>query len=124
MTDPRFVQQALAALEYQTARADAAEAQAAGWKRQADDWRELFDAEHRRAELLKSATGDRAEASQDLKLANKLLADQHAEDKAFIAAQDERIRKLEASRFRWAIGGAAVGGGACLLSTVPNIFGR
>jgi murein tripeptide amidase MpaA len=120
--DPRFLQSVLAALQYQTARADEAERQRDGWHKQAGEWEALYNSANARGDLLKSATEDRKESGQDRSFALALMTKQHEEDKAFIAEQDARIRKLEASRFRWGIGGAAIGATICAAATVPNIF--
>lgn len=78
---------------------------------------------------MKSAGGDRKEAFEQTSFAAALLTKQHDEDKSFIREQDERIRSLEKSRFKFALIAPVVsfgaGYGTCALqSAFPNGFGR
>lgn len=122
VNNPQALQQILAALEFQTKRADAAEARSAEWQRQADEWKGLYSSEKERADLLKQATGERRDAQAQTAFAVQLLRDQHADDKLEIARQNDRIRSLERSRFKWAVGGFVLGGGTCAAATIPNVF--
>jgi hypothetical protein len=116
------VQTILAALKYQTERADEAEKQRDGWKKQSDEWRGLYDDETKRSALLKGATVDRKEAFDQTSFAAALLTKQHEEDKGFIREQNDYIRKLETSRFKFAIGGIGLGLGTCAAAVIPSLF--
>jgi hypothetical protein len=96
LNDPeaaRFVETILADAQYQKARADSAEAQVQGWKKQAGEWKGLFDDATARAELLKGATVDRKEAGDSCMVAVKSYQDQ-------VAASDKRIAQLEADLYK------------------------
>lgn len=108
----------------ETARADSAEKLADGWKRQAVEWRGLYEDETKRSGLLKGATEDRKEQGQDLKTANFFLQEQHADDKLTIRDLNAEVRSLRKSRFSWALKGAGVGALTCVAATAPNVFGR
>lgn len=123
-SDPRAVQQLLAALEFQTKRAENAERERDGWKQQADAWQGLYNAERDRSALLTSANADRREAQEAQRFAVSLLQTQHEEDKSRINLLDAENTALRKSRVKWAFKGAAVGFGTCAASTVPNVFGR
>lgn len=129
LDDPRFVQQLLVDLAYQQARADSAEQKAEGWKKQATDWKQLYEDETKRSSLLKGAGEDRKDAQGYLNIAVATLTAQHNEDKAFIAEQNTYIRGLEKSRFKFALVAPVVsfgaGYGACALQNAfPGTFGR
>lgn len=96
LNDPeaaRFVETILADAQYQKARADSAEAQASGWQKQAAQWKGLFDDASQRAEILKSAGGDRKEAGDQCAVAARAYEKQ-------ITASDKRIAELEASLYK------------------------
>lgn len=108
----------------ESARAAAAERDRDGWKEQAAEWKGLYAAERDRAELLKSAGGDRREAQEATRFAFSILQTQHEEDKGEINLLRQENSSLRKSRVAWGVKGAAVGFGTCAASALPNILGR
>lgn len=118
------MQDLLAALAYQTARADEAVKQRDGWKTQAKEWEDLYTTANKRGDLLLGATGDRKEAQAQTGLALAVMTAQHNDDKGFIKEQNDYIRKLEGRQFKIAAVSFVGGFGTCIATNIPNIFGR
>ena len=102
-------EQVLAYGEFQKARADLAEQARDQWKAQAAENFALYQSEHQRAEILKSANGDRQEAASQTGLVVSLLRDQVASDKEYIGGVESKLSRCEGSKWKWAIGSFGVG---------------
>lgn len=110
------LQEALAALEFQTARASVSETQGAVWKAQALEWQKLFDAETQRASVLTQANDKRQDAVLGYKQAAEQAQQLALELKQQLDKKDNEIARLKAGRGKWF--------GAGFLAGIALAFGR
>lgn len=124
LNDPRFLQQTLEALEFQTKRAELAEKAKAEAEQQRDEWKRLYEAERGAGDLAGEAREDRKAATEGYRTALGAFQLLHEEDKGRIAGLEQEVKALRKSRVEWGLKGGALGAGICYAQTLPNLFRR
>jgi hypothetical protein len=104
----------VAAAEYYKERAEAAEKSRDAYKQQAADNWDLYEEEHKRAEVLKSATSDRANAFQSQGLGVQLLQQQVTDYSGELKGVRSDLKVCESQKFRNTILGFGAGIGTGL----------
>lgn len=106
--------------EFQKNRADEAERQRDAFKGSAESWRQLYESEKNRADVvqggrvdeLQKAIADYKSEIGELKKANAFLHDQADRDREQIGQLNFDVRKLKSERKFWFAGGALIGAAA------------
>lgn len=112
----KFVQLLLITVEYQTERANNANAQLqtangqiAELQTDRNQWKNLFLDERRATTELQVSLAESRNESAQLRIANQVAANQRELDKNFISTQESEIRRLKRSRWKYAAAGFAAG---------------